>query len=104
GGVVFLSVSSQYGPARVDRLCQEEPGFAYEGVLASSGWAPFDLGRPDLLQCLRQYAAEERRGGLAYAFRHPDHPEKEGLDARTALAYHETTGCSPLSQWQTLLF
>jgi SAM-dependent methyltransferase len=104
GGVVFLSVSFQYGISRVERLCQEAPGFMYEGVLSSTDWVPFDLGRPDLLHCLHLYAQEERRGGMSYSFRHPDESHQESISAQAALAHYQKTGRSPLSKWQTHLF
>lgn len=103
GGVIFLSISYQYGPERVARLCQEAPGFHYGGVLTSTDWVPFDLRRPDLLHCLELYAAEERRGGLPYAFPAPG-AEIAFIDARTALDRFQRTGENPLTQWQTHLF
>jgi SAM-dependent methyltransferase len=103
-GVVFLNVSSQYGLQRVERLEKEVPGFAYEGLLASTEWVPFDLGRPDLFHCLHLYAAEERRGGLAYTFQNPEASGGEPMSAQAALAYYERTGRSPLSRWQTHRF
>jgi SAM-dependent methyltransferase len=103
-GLVFLSVSYQYGPSRVEGLCREIPGFTYGGVLCSTDWVPFDLDRPDLLHCLHLYAAEERRGGLAYTFKHPESNRSEPITAQEALAHFERTGQSPLSKWQTHLF
>jgi 23S rRNA G2445 N2-methylase RlmL len=100
--VVFLSISRQYGRSRIERLCEEAPGFSYGGVLSSTDWVPFDLQRPDLLQCLSLYAQEERRSGLRYNFQ--DSETMEPLDARAALATFEETGKSPLSKWQTHLF
>ena len=104
GGVVFLSVSSQYGHRRVERLCEEVPGFSYCGVLSSTDWVSFDLARSDLLQCLRLYAREEARGGLVYSFRNSDAEREELMDAHTALARFKTNGQSPLMKWQTHLF
>ncbi len=103
GGVVFLNISYQYGPQRVANLHQQIPGFSYGGVLAGTDWVPFDLQRPDLLHCLMLYAAEERRGGLKYAFAHPE-MSKLSMDAQAALAYFQRTQSSPLSKWQTHLF
>ncbi len=99
GGRILLNVSSQYGEARVRGLLEEAPGFVHEGVVASTGWVPFDMARPDLAQDVRAYAAEEERGGLPYDFRHPDDPERP-LTARAALEEHRRTGRSPLSRWQ----
>ncbi len=48
GGVVFLSISYQYGQQRVERLSQQIPGFSYGGVLTSTDWVSFDLHRPDV--------------------------------------------------------
>jgi SAM-dependent methyltransferase len=103
GGIVFLSVSVQYGLDRIRGLVQDAPGYVYEGVLASTEWVPFDLTRPDLLACLRQYAAEERRGGLPYSFKSAvdDSDPQRAVDA---LATFELAGMSPLSKWQTHLF
>jgi len=101
-GVVFLSVSYQYSQRRVERLCQEVPGYVYSGVLADTGWVPFDLSRPDLLHCLNLYADEELRGGLEYTFKSP--AGDAYMNAQAALSDYEETGRSPLSKWQTLLF
>jgi 16S rRNA G966 N2-methylase RsmD len=103
GGVVFLSISHQYGQQRVERLSQQIPGFSYGGVLASTDWVPFDLERPDLLHCLELYVEEERRGGLKYVFVNPEVPNVY-MDAQAALAYFRRMGLSPLTKWQTHLF
>jgi hypothetical protein len=103
GGVVFLSISYQYGRQRVEGLSQRIPWFSYGGVLASTDWVPFDLQRPDLLHCLELYAEEERRGGLHYVFLLPEIPDVY-MDAQAALAYFRRIGLSPLTKWQTHLF
>ncbi|NNF26081.1 MAG: methyltransferase [Gemmatimonadetes bacterium] len=103
GGIVALSVSRQYGTSRLMGLLDLDPTLDYAGVLASSDWVPFDMARPELLMCVEGYAAEEERGGLPYAFRHPDHPGRE-LTARGALDHFRGTGESPLSRWQSHLF
>jgi Methyltransferase small domain len=103
GGLVFLSVSYQYGAARIARLCHDAPGFEHFGILSTTDWVPFDLRRPDLLHCLELYSAEESRGGLEYSFPDPASPEKF-FGARRALANFRGTGESPLSRWQTHLF
>lgn len=103
GGVVFLSVSYQYGQKRIERLCEEVSGYAHGGVLASTDWVPFDLGRPDLLHCLHLYAQEERRGGFDYTFQNSEAADEPCMNARAALAFFEKTGRSPLSKWQTHL-
>jgi len=103
-GLVFFSISYQYGLLRVERLRQEIPGFVYGGVLASTDWVPFDLNRPDLLHCLELYAQEESQGGPEYIFSNPEAPNDERMNAQSALAYFRRTGRSPLSKWQTHLF
>ena len=104
GGVVFLNVSFQYGPQRVERLVCDAPGYLYRGVIASTGWVPFDLTREDLLQNVHDYVREEERGGLEYAFRGPLTDTSETVNARRALAVFQQTRLSPLSKWQTHLF
>lgn len=103
GGRVFLSISSQYGAARITRLVRDAPGFVYRGLLASTGLVPFDLSRPDLLHCLELYAAEERRGGLEYTFHNPEVQELT-MNAVSSLDMYRSTGKSPLMRWQTHLF
>lgn len=102
GGVIFLSVSCQYGRPRIEGLCQESPGFRYEGLLASSDWVNFDLERSDLRDCLTDYAAEEQRGGLPYAFGAAGGTETQ--TAQEALTHFQATGQSPLTRWQVHLF
>jgi hypothetical protein len=104
GGVVFLSISTQYGKQRIDNLTSAAPGFRHGGVLATTGRVPFDLNRPDLLDCLRAYVREERRGGLSYEFVLPGDPAGDLVTAAAALSHYKRTGESPLSQWQTHLF
>lgn len=101
--VVFLNISNQYGLPRIEGLATDAPGFHYGGVLASTEWVPFDLRRPDLLQCLELYAQEEARGGLEYTFANPLN-SCEGLNARAALELYCQTARSPLSKWQVHLF
>jgi hypothetical protein len=103
GGRVFLSISSQYGPARITRLVRDAPGFVYRGVLASTELLPFDLSRSDLLHCLELYAAEERRGGLDYTFHNPQAQDLT-MNAVSGLDMYHSTGRSPLMRWQTHLF
>jgi len=104
GGVVFLSISSQYGKQRIFQLERDAPGFAYRSLLASTDWVPFDLARPDLLECLRLYASVEETGSQSYAFQSPAGEQSKTIDARSALRLFEATGKSPLSRWQTHLF
>jgi len=103
GGIIFLSVSYQYGRDRIHRLTQEVPGFRYGGLLASTDWVPFDMQRPDLFHCVELYAATEQAGGPLYEFRHPA-AATEILNAQMALTYFQQTGQSPLSKWQTHLY
>ncbi len=100
GGIVFLSVSQQYGRERVDEL-QSDGAYRILGVLASSELVPFDLARADLLENLRDFRAEEARGGLVYEF-----PTRTGgsLTATEALAHFNATGESPLTRWRVLGF
>lgn len=103
GGRVFLSISSQYGAARITRLVRDAPGFVYRGLLASTNLVPFDLSRSDLLHCLELYAAEERRGGLEYTFHNPEAKDLT-MNATSGLDMYRSTGRSPLMRWQTHLF
>lgn len=98
GGVVFLNVSQQYGQTRIDEL-SADGSYVPMGVLASSKPVPFDLGRPELLQSLHDYRAEEAKGGGTYEF-----PTTDGrpLSATEALAHYNATGESPLTRWQVL--
>ena len=103
GGIVCLSVSHQYGTARTMALLELGPTYAYGGVLASTEWVSFDMGRTDLYQDVETYAAEERRGGLPYQFRDPRDPGRD-LTAVEAQEHYGDTGESPLSRWQSHLF
>lgn len=102
GGVLLLSVSAQYGEARVEGLLRDAPGFRLEGVAATTGLVPFDMGRPDLRRDVLTYAREEERGGLPYAFRDPRDPER-AMTAVEARQRYQETGESPLSRWQSRL-
>jgi hypothetical protein len=104
GGVVFLNISLQYGAQRIARLVEEIAGFTHRGAIASTDWVPFDLTRPDLLECLEGYAVEESRGGMNYNFKSADPAGDKEMSARSALAHFNETGRSPLSKWQTYLF
>ena len=102
GGLLLLSVSSQYGEGRVAGLLRETPGFRHDGVGATTDLVPFDMGRPDLRQDVQTYAREEERGGLTYAFRNPRDPERP-MTAVEAWKHFAATGESPLSRWQSHL-
>ena len=103
GGLLFLSVSIQYGMKRVRGLLRRTPGFRYEHVAASSDWVPFDMKRPDLEENVLTYAREEERGEEPYSFRDPRDPDKP-MTAVTAWNHFIATGESPLSRWQSHLF
>jgi len=89
--VVLLQVAAHYGDTRIRGLVDE--GYRYEGLVESSPWVPFDLGREDLRRALRVYAAEEGRGGLPYDFHLAD---GRRISAQEALA---GVG-DPLTRWQ----
>lgn len=101
GGVILLSVSSQYGAERVAALQDLAPGMRHRGVLESSAAVPFDLDRPDLVENLRDYVEEERRGGIPYAFELPDGGRET---ATSAWGRHRAGGTGPLTRWQVHLF
>ena len=103
GGVVLLNISYQYGPDRIASLHRAGSGFVHEGVVATTNWVPFDLGRPDLLDCLRLYALEEEKGGHDYAFSLYGH-DGAFVNARAALKLYEEQGVSPQTKWQTHRF
>src|SRR5262245_3429108 len=71
GGAVYMNISLQYGNERIERLTRDVSGFTHRGAIASTDWVAFDLNRPDLLCNLKDYAAEESRGGEEYSFRRP---------------------------------
>ncbi|MBN1907493.1 MAG: methyltransferase [Deltaproteobacteria bacterium] len=101
-GIVLLNISLQYGIKRVESLCNEIEGVEYLGITASSGFVPFDLSRPDLLDCLNIYAREEQNGGYLYSFGMDG--DDDFLSAQEALDLHKKTGRSPLTKWQTHIF
>lgn len=104
GGRVFLNISFQYNPVRIENLIKQIAGYHYGGILYTTDWVPFDLNRADLFNCLKRYCDEEKNGGVEYTFKSPD-PKVEGfINAPTAYRYFEETGKSPLTQWQTHLF
>lgn len=102
GGLLLLSVSSQYGEGRVAGLLTEIPGFRHDGVGATTDLVPFDMGRADLKRDVHTYAREEDRGGLTYAFRNPRNPGMP-MTAIEAWNHFTATGESPLSHWQSHL-
>jgi len=103
GGVIFLSISAQYGERRILGLVDEVPGYVYGGLLATTDFVPFDLRRPDLLHALELYAAEEDRNGIGYVFVDP-RSEGSTLSASQALRGFRKEGVVPLSRWQTHLY
>ena len=102
GGLLLLSVSSQYGEGRVTGLLREAPEFRHDGVGASTDLVPFDMGRADLRRDVETYAREEERGGLTYTFRNPRGPGRP-MTAVEAQVHFAATGESPLSRWQSHL-
>jgi len=104
GGLVLLQVSRQYGPERVNRLVSKIGAYEAEGVVASSGWVPMDMGRTDLVRLLRDMVAEEARGGPPYRFGDPEDPERGHISATEALRRHRDEGIEPLTQWQVRRF
>ena len=102
GGVLLLSVSTQYSMDRVRGLLVETPGFTHQAVAATTDWVPFDMSRPDRRQDVLTYSREEQRGGLPYAFRDPRDPRDPNrtMTAVEAWAHHQQTGQSPLARWQ----
>ncbi len=102
-GIVLLNISFQYGSKRRESLYKDIDGFSYLGVTASSDWVPFDLGRPDLLDCLKVYAQEEQNGGAEYIFR-KGKVNEDFINAQVALDNYDKTGISPYTKWQTHLF
>lgn len=102
GGLLLLSVSSQYGEGRVTGLLRAAPGFRHDGVGATTDPVPFDMERPDLRCDVQTYAREEERGGLTYEFRDPRNPQGP-MTAIEAWNHFDATGESPLSRWQSHL-
>jgi|GEM_PF-229875 [ribosomal protein S5]-alanine N-acetyltransferase len=103
-GIVLLNISFQYGMKRVESLHKSMDGYNYMGVAASTDWVPFDLSRPDLLECLKIYSGEEVKGGLDYTFLADRSSENNFINAQTALDNYNKRGVSPLTQWQTHMF
>ncbi len=102
-GIVLLNVSFQYGAKRVEALYRDMDGFNYMGLAASTNWVPFDLNRPDLLDCLKVYAKEELNGGFDYTFSEEGSDDRL-INAQTALDNFNRRGISPFTKWQTHLF
>jgi len=102
-GIVLLNISFQYGAKRVESLYKNADGFSHMGLAASTDWVPFDLNRPDLLDCLKTYAKEELSGSMEYTFLGGSN-DNSFINARTALDHYVRTGASPLTKWQTHMF
>lgn len=102
-GIVLLNISYQYGMKRVEALCKDIDSYSYMGVVASTDWVPFDLNRPDLLECLKIYSQEELNGGIDYTFLADRSNVNNVINARTAPDNYKRNGISPLTQWQTHL-
>jgi hypothetical protein len=98
GGMIFLNISFQYGVKRMESLYENNQQFSYLGLAASSDYVPFDLSRPDLLECLKTYLKEEQKGGYEYTFGGRD---GKFMNARSAFENYTAKGESPLTKWQT---
>jgi methylase of polypeptide subunit release factors len=103
-GIVLLNITYQYGRSRVEALLRDEAGFTYKGVAASTDLVPFDLARPDLLDCLRIYSKEELSGGMEYTFLESKDNNSRVINATVALDNYKNKGISPFTKWQTHLF
>jgi hypothetical protein len=104
GAKIFLNISHQYGRERLRRLREQSPLMTYGGLLATTDWVNFDVTRPDLLQCLEQYALQEGKGAPPYDFRHPRASTDQPITAQAALDHFRRNSESPLSKWQVHLF
>lgn len=102
-GLILLNISFQYGATRVESLYKDSDGFTYKGLAASTDWVPFDLNRPDLLECLNVYAGEEANGGAEYTFSEDGRSDKL-INAQTALKNYNRSGVCPFTKWQTHMF
>src|SRR2546425_4784732 len=96
---------TEAGPAGSDQMAPSPCSRGFRPIRTQgTDWVPFDLSRPDLLQCLQAYAQEEQRGGLAYTFPCPEGPQEKRLSAREALVRFQKTGQNPWTKWQVHLF
>lgn len=102
GARVFLQISFQYRPERINSLCGEPSAgsYRYEGAVATTPWVPFDLDRADLGEQIEDYAAAEERGDVRYTFGDPRTGGESMISAREALELRRKSGASPLSKWQ----
>lgn len=105
-GIVFLNASFQYGMKRVEELYKNIDGYSYMGLAATTSCVPFDLNRPDLLDCLKTYAREEQKGGFEYTFfaKQDENSSSEYINAQTALDDYNKNGKIPWTKWQTHIF
>lgn len=103
-GIVLLNISFQYGAQRVEALYKDIKGFRHHGVIASTENVPFDLTRPELLDCLKIYSQAEQNGGFDYTFLNDACHDAGFMNAREALVNYTKNGISPLTKWQTHLF
>lgn len=97
-GIILLNISSQYGIERIKSLYDNNKGYSYQGIAASTDYVSFDLFRPDLLECLKTYVKEEQKGGYEYTF-----GDKRGgiVNAESAFKNYIENNESPLTKWQT---
>jgi ribosomal protein L11 methylase PrmA len=102
GGIVLLQISRQYGASRVEDLVTID--YAHRGVVATTGWVPWDMSRSDLSRLLEDMAAEEARGGPSYEFGDPDDADGPPISATAALDRYQADAVEPLTQWQVHQF
>jgi hypothetical protein len=97
GAPSLVQISGLYGQERIEALAEDQGGYRYGGLLATSDWMPFDLGRQDLRDALALYVETESRGGLPYCFR-----TEEGA-IRTATEVSRS-GAGAYTKWQVHRF
>ncbi len=102
GGVVIVQALSAYGPERFRRLTAAVAGAEYEGLVGSTNAVPLDLdGRAGIVRQLRDYVAEEARGGLRY---HLEDEAGRRVTATESLRRFEEEGIVPRGRWQAHRF
>jgi len=104
GAPALIQISRHYGPERIAGLAPEGSGWIYDGVVATTGWDPFDLARTDLAELMERCVAVESSGGVPYRFGHTASGERGDLTAVEAFEVFRITGESPLTQWQVHRF
>lgn len=102
GGIALVQISRQYGARRVEDLVTID--YSHQGVVATTGWLPWDMSRSDLSQLLEDMAVEEARGGFSYEFGDPGDSDGPPISATTALDRYRAGAIEPLTQWQVHQF